>query len=309
MFDWRMWAGIGTPVLLVLASVGIWALVIHLGRRSVRHRITPLTADLLRPPGHGLQERADDLTNEIELNTTLMLVMPLLLYAMIAGDAYWRPNKMEWLVFVGLGFGGVSMVAWLVRKTVRLWRDRRYVLLGLDGERAVAEELNQLMLDGARVFHDVPIEYGNVDHVVVTRSGVYAVETKMLGKLTTGANSAVATVDHEKGEIRFPDRRVGLKKIQDQMETQRRCLSEWLSSSTGETVKVESILALPGWRIEQRIGRGPIFVINPKRPHAFFLRNFDALPPQRIHAIAHQLEQRCRTVEPVSPKPEPAAAR
>jgi homoserine kinase len=43
----------------------------------------------------------------------------------------------------------------------------------------VAEEINLLMLDGCRVFHDVPIEpYGNIDHVIVAPSAVYAVETK-----------------------------------------------------------------------------------------------------------------------------------
>ena len=61
--------------------------------------------------------------------------------------------------------------------------ERKSYALGLDGELATAEELNQLMLDGCRVFHDVPIRYGNVDHVVVHRSGVYAVNTKLLGQL------------------------------------------------------------------------------------------------------------------------------
>lgn len=35
------------------------------------------------------------------------------------------------------------------------------------------------MRDGCHVFHDVPMEpYGNLDHVIVAPSGVYAVETK-----------------------------------------------------------------------------------------------------------------------------------
>ena len=309
MFDWRTIATFAVPAALSLSGMGAWGLAIHYGRWAERHRRTPLTADLLRPPGHGLQERANDLSDEILLCAIKLVLIPLFVYAMIVGETYWQaPRTLEWgqALLIPALLGWVSFLMWQTRK---LWRERRFVYLGLDGERAVAEELNQLMLDGARVFHDVPIEYGNIDHVVITRSGVYAVETKMLGKLTTGENSAVATVDHQKEEIRFPDRRVSLKPFQNQMETQRRCLSEWLSVSTGEPVKVESILALPGWKIEQRIGRGPIFVINPKKPSAFFVRNFDTLSPQRIQAIAHQLEQRCRTVEPVAPKPAPMAAR
>jgi len=35
------------------------------------------------------------------------------------------------------------------------------------------------MLEGCHVFHDVPMEpYGNIDHVIVAHSGIYAVETK-----------------------------------------------------------------------------------------------------------------------------------
>ena len=50
---------------------------------------------------------------------------------------------------------------------------------GFAGERAVAEELNQLIRAGCYVFHDVPMApYGNIDHVLVTPKGIYAVETK-----------------------------------------------------------------------------------------------------------------------------------
>src|SRR5262249_19244830 len=54
---------------------------------------------------------------------------------------------------------------------------RNYVLR-LRAERAVGEELNQLMLDGCHVFHDYPVSRGwNINHVVVAPSGVYAIET------------------------------------------------------------------------------------------------------------------------------------
>ena len=58
-----------------------------------------------------------------------------------------------------------------------------------------SEELNQLMLDGCRVFHDIPFPYGNIDHVVVSRSGVYSVNAKMCGKPKEGGSVDVV-VDH-----------------------------------------------------------------------------------------------------------------
>lgn len=80
------------------------------------------------------------------------------------------------LIHVGvLALGAVFVVI----KIVALMGRIRDLSLGRDAEVAVGQELNQLARDGFDVFHDV---YGdgpfNVDHVVVGRSGVYAIETK-----------------------------------------------------------------------------------------------------------------------------------
>ena len=45
------------------------------------------------------------------------------------------------------------------RKLLRLLNERKSYALGLDGELATAEELNQLMRDGCRVFHDIPFRH------------------------------------------------------------------------------------------------------------------------------------------------------
>ena len=67
-----------------------------------------------------------------------------------------------------------------LRIVVKKYRDYS---LGLMGERAVGEELNLLMAEGCRVFHDYPGGPNwNIDHVVVAPSGVYGIETKMRRK-------------------------------------------------------------------------------------------------------------------------------
>lgn len=50
--------------------------------------------------------------------------------------------------------------------------------IGGDAETWTAEELAKLDDRFWRVYHDVPLRYGNVDHVVVGPGRVYAVETK-----------------------------------------------------------------------------------------------------------------------------------
>jgi hypothetical protein len=51
---------------------------------------------------------------------------------------------------------------------------------GLRGERIVAKALATLPED-FRVIHDLPTSHGNVDHVVVGPTGVFAIETKHYG--------------------------------------------------------------------------------------------------------------------------------
>jgi hypothetical protein len=43
----------------------------------------------------------------------------------------------------------------------------RPLRLGFKGERAVGEELNQLLRQGFHVFHDLPFDSFNIDHVIV----------------------------------------------------------------------------------------------------------------------------------------------
>jgi nuclease-like protein len=59
----------------------------------------------------------------------------------------------------------------------RIWSIRgrvRQLKLGRDGERSVGQLLEQLRENGAQVFHDVPGEGFNLDHVVISTHGIYA---------------------------------------------------------------------------------------------------------------------------------------
>lgn len=54
----------------------------------------------------------------------------------------------------------------------------RRLARGLRAERRVGDNLDRLVAHGCRVLHDVPLLFGNVDHVVLSPVGVFAVETK-----------------------------------------------------------------------------------------------------------------------------------
>ena len=75
-------------------------------------------------------------------------------------------------------------------------------------------------------------------------------------------------------------------------------LQKWLTSAIGESVHVTPVLALPGWFVEKP-KPGIVRVYNGKFPQ-FLTKIYvgPVLSDTLIQRIAHQLEQRCRDVEP-----------
>jgi len=138
-----------------------------------KDRRNPLTKGLLRPPGYSLQERLDDVRAEMMAVSAAVAPIPLAalsiaLWLPLAGAGRWLP----WVF-------AASLLGWATYQIAALVRTARDLRLGLEAEMAAGQELSQLMADGFAVFHDVPgNKKFNVDHVVVGRSGVFAVETK-----------------------------------------------------------------------------------------------------------------------------------
>ncbi|TVS21190.1 MAG: NERD domain-containing protein, partial [Planctomycetaceae bacterium] len=81
---------------------------------------------------------------------------------------------------------------------------RRNMQLGYDCELAVAQELNALARKGYYVFHDVPADGFNIDHVTVGPTGVVAIETKGRPKPLGKDGRANAKMRFEQGRLQFP---------------------------------------------------------------------------------------------------------
>ena len=285
------------PVLVLLIGFVPIIAVVYWWRRNnrLRKRQYPLTRDLLRPPGHSLRQRIDDLDLDIDLHLIAAMTAPLLLYSLHISQSYFGGEPENGFRIGVSVLTGLIVVGIATKRLIRLLNDRKHATVGLDGELATGEELNQLLLHGCRVFHDIPFRYGNIDHVVVSQSGVYTVNTKMHGKMPQGGGVEL-TVDNEKNVVRFPDGPCNIPI--SQLTTEAKWLSDYLTKAVGQPVNAEPILALPGWFIKERIGRGPVYVINPCNPKKFFVQNRQVLSPEMVQRVAHQLEQLCRDVEP-----------
>jgi hypothetical protein len=167
--------------------------------------------------------------------------------------------------------------------------------MGLDGERATGEELNQLMKHGYRVYHDMQADKFNIDHIVIGPSGVYALETKYRSKVSgNGANGARVIRDND--ILRFPDNRIDSKAI-PQARAQAKWLSEFLTKSVGKQITVQAMVALPGWYVEKGPHDGTVLVISPKNADKFFFPRPTVLDNQLIQQASYQIEQCCRTVK------------
>ena len=138
---------------------------------------------------------------------------------------------------------------------------------------------------------------GNIDHVVISYSGLFAVNTKMIGKIPS-TGSADVTVDYKRMLLIFPNRTDSFKKQSSQIEAEAKWLSEHLSGCLGRKVEAQPMMALPGWYIAQRIGYGPLCVFNPIKAQRFFLQDRKAFSPEVIDQMAFHLEKLCRDVAP-----------
>lgn len=80
-------------------------------------------------------------------------------------------------------------------------------------------------------------------------------------------------------------------------------LRKWLSSAVGVPIEVKPVLMLPGWYVE-RTSPPRIPVMNGTNCRNFFLKAREQpLSDQLIRQIVHQLDARCRDVEPRSFRP------
>lgn len=290
---WLLLSLVGTFLALLFLPLG----VIHLLRkRQGDKRRSPLTQMLLRAPGESLRKELDDASDELMLNMLMLPIAPLLVYSLHISQSYFLGVKESFLRISIAVLFGISAIAYFLFAILKQLKRANKLRLGYDGEVAIAQELNLLMRDGAYVFHDVPADGFNIDHVIVWPKGVYAVETKCRMKPNRDRGKEDAQVIFDGQRLRFP----GWSETEplNQAARQAKWLAQWLSSAVGENVGVKPVLALPGWYVEKN-GKSDVVIINGRNAADFFSKFFHfTLNDEMVGRIKHQLEQRCRDVEP-----------
>lgn len=281
--------------LFVGPGIAVAFLLLRKKRRRAQRR-SPIGIDLLRPAGHTVREQLEEASTDLIWDVLVLSVIPLLLLAtylaQVQVQSLSRASQVAWIYLAA----AIACIAWMIRKLVKAGGRLDMLRAGFDAELAVGQELDQLMRAGAAVYHDFPAEGFNIDHIVIAHQGIFAVETKGYTKPGDVSGKEGAKVIFDGKALKFPTWTTS--EPIEQADRQAQWLSKWATSATGEPVLALPVVALPGWFVE-RTGRSIVRVYSGRALGTLLNSGSgQSVSPQALQRIAHQVEQRCRTVVP-----------
>jgi hypothetical protein len=247
---------------------------------------SPLKGSPLRNPGQSLDEEIHRVFED-EVDPYAMAVLALWAITVVEWFSAWRDLPRQPVIFTACTLAVTVGVGWrliAVRKRVRQLR------LGRDGERVVGQYLEGLREAGARIFHDVPGDGFNLDHVVISGRGIYVIETKTISKPRP---DATVVYDGERVVIsgRQPDR--------DPVR-QAAAEADWLrgllKASTGRHLRVRGVVVYPGWWVDQthKEKRRDVWVLEPKALPGWIDHQDASLTPEDVAITAFHLSRYIR---------------
>ena len=200
----------------------------------------PVNVKPLRYPGQSITEllndRFDGLVAWIFLPTYFVLM---------AGLEWWRyflpRDPLPWHT------SALAVVAIIV-STVKIRKEivaAKNYKLGRAGEQHVGQLLDAQRRPSAYVTHDVVFDKFNIDHVIICRQGVFAIETKTWSK----PNSGRAVIEFDGKTLVKDGKRVGSGPL-EQATRNASDLADLINQRTGVRPDVQPVVVFPGWFIE-----------------------------------------------------------
>lgn len=256
---------------------------------STRSR-SPLKAKPLRLPGQSVQKAIDDLLWD-SLGPYLAFAVAMAILAALEWLAVLRHlPRQPWL------YTAVAVLA-IVYTAVKFWRARtrlQHLKLGRDGEQVVGQYLERLRIERADVFHDVPGDGFNIDHVVLSVHGFYAIETKTRSKPIRG-DARVALTEAGVVVSGFRPERDPLV----QAQAGAKWLARLLEETTGKRFPVRGVVLFPGWYVEPmseawRTSADHPWVLEPKALPGFIENERRSITESDLKLAAYHLSRYVR---------------
>ena len=241
---------------------------------------SPLKEPLLRLPGQSIDEQMDRLFNEKLLNYGLFAFAFFLLVLISWIQALNQSQLNPWLMSIV----AAPVIAYCGFRFWRTAKEIKRLRLGRDGERAVAEQLDVLKQQGAIVFHDLIGDGFNLDHVVLSRRGIFVVETKTYTK--PAKRSSSVTFDGKTLLVNgFEPQRNPIT----QAEGNAKWLTDMLRASTGKEFPVRPVVLFPGWFVEPFPKGSSVWVLNPQALPSFIQHEPTRIEESDLHMAAYHL--------------------
>ncbi len=165
-------------------------------------------------------------------------------------------------------------------KTLRMVRD---------GEKAVSQYLERLRAGGYQIFHNVVGQNFNIDHVIVGKNGIFAIETKAYSKPIQGR-----AIVHFDGDSII----INGYKLDRNPAVQSRAQAGWLSTqiqeSTGHQYRVQPVVVFPGWSVTSRTDaaqRSGVWVLDPRGLSKFIRSAPQRLSLEEIKLVSYHLSR------------------
>ncbi|MBL8102115.1 MAG: NERD domain-containing protein [Anaerolineales bacterium] len=249
---------------------------------------SPLKDRPLRYAGQSLNEQIEDRL----LDLLYWFFLPAMTIVLVIGEWFRFLNPQPAQKPILVTFVAIVLLGVGIFKIFKGIKEVNRLKMARDGEKIVAEELQTLLKDGATVFHDVIGNKFNIDHVIVSKHGIFLVETKTYSKPIK--KDAVISFDEN-------HLYVDGQKIQRGPIKQVKALVKWLQDlllqTTGQKFPIHPVILFPGWYTEQ-IKRGQeLWILNPKALPKFIANEPIKIKETDVHLIAYHLSRYIRTHE------------
>lgn len=254
---------------------------------------SPIKASPLRLPGQSLQAEIEALISEGVIPYFVAALLLVFVAALEWIGALRHAPRQPWLYTLMAVLAGIAFAWRLVRVRARV----RQLRLGRDGELVVGQFLEGLRVSGARVFHDIPGEGFNLDHVVLSTHGCYVVETKTWRKPVRGDARVTLSEDGVYISGRVPKRNPVV-----QARAGAAWLAKLLEESTGKRFLVRGVVVFPGWWVEPMSAQwkrdsGKPWVLEPKGLPGFIENEPETIAPSDVAMAAFHLSRYVRATE------------
>jgi Nuclease-related domain len=252
-------------------------------------KTSPLKDKPLRLAGQSLQEEIDKIINDKALNYMLAPVffISLVIYEWLRyiQDSVPSPKSIFTLALLA-----IAATIFSAFKIIKFRTKVKNMRLGLDGEKAVGQELEKLRTQGCMVYHDIVGDNFNIDHVVVSDKGIFLIETKTYSK----PNLVNPKVRYEKGSLTI-DGLGDMSKIITQVKASSTWLKRTLEESTGKTFLIKPVILFPGWYVESP-NDSEIWVLEPKQFPYYIGKKKEIVSLEDKKLAAYHLSRYIRTL-------------